>query len=72
MMLITGAMGVPFAYAESRSRRNYRLRVASGLISFGFEVFISHQIVFVNGPFTAYPDWTPRSHAATGGGNRGQ
>jgi hypothetical protein len=60
MMLITGAMGVPFAYAESRLRLSYCLRVASGLISFGFGVFIIYQIVFVNGLFTAYPDWTPR------------
>jgi high-affinity nickel permease len=60
MMLITGAMGAPFAYAENRSRLSHGLCVASGLISFGFGVFIIYQIVFVNGLFTAYPDWTPR------------
>ncbi len=60
MMLITGAMGAPFAYGENRSRLSHGLRVASGLISLGFGIFIVHQIVFVGGLFTAYPHWTPR------------
>ncbi len=60
MMLITGAMGAPFAYAENRSRLSHGLRVASGLMSLGFGIFIVYQIVFVSGLFTAYPDWTPR------------
>jgi High-affinity nickel-transport protein len=60
MMLITGAMGVPLAYAESRLRLSHCLRVASGLISFGFGFFIIYQIVFVSGLFSSHPDWTPR------------
>ena len=60
MMLITGAMGAPFAYAENRSRLSHGLRVGSGLISLGFGIFIVYQIVFVSGLFAAYPDWTPR------------
>jgi high-affinity nickel-transport protein len=60
MMLITGAMGAPFAYAEKRySRLNNGLRVASGLISVGFGLFIVYQIGFVSGLFTNHPQWTP-------------
>jgi hypothetical protein len=60
MMLITGAMGVPFAYAENRSRLRHGLRVASGLISLGFGLFIVYQIGFVSGLFTSHPNWIPR------------
>jgi len=60
MMLITGAMGVPFAYAESRSRLSHGLRVASGLISLGFGLLIVYQIGFVSGLFTSHPNWIPR------------
>jgi ABC-type nickel/cobalt efflux system permease component RcnA len=60
MMLITGAMGAPFAYAERRySRLNNALRIASGLISVGFGLFIVYQIGFVSGLFTNHPQWTP-------------
>jgi high-affinity nickel permease len=59
MMLITGAMGAPFAYAEKRWWLSRGLRVASGMISLGFGIFIVYQIVFVSGFFTAYPDWAP-------------
>jgi high-affinity nickel-transport protein len=60
MMLITGAMAAPFAHAENRSRLSHGLRVASGLLSFGFGIFIVYQIVFVNGVLTANPNWIPR------------
>jgi len=61
MMLITGAMGAPFTYADKRfSRLNDGLRVASGLISLGFGLFIVYQIGFVSGLFTNHPQWTPR------------
>lgn len=61
MMLITGAMVLPFAYADKRfSRLNQGLRVASGLISVGFGLFLVYQIGFVNGLFTGHPQWTPR------------
>ena len=61
MMLITGAMGAPFAYADKRfSRLSDGLRVASGLMSLGFGLFIVYQIGFVNGLFTNHPQWTPR------------
>lgn len=60
MMLITGVMGAPFAYAKSRSRLSNGLRIASGVISFGFGLFIVYQIGFVSGLFTNHPHWTLR------------
>jgi sulfite exporter TauE/SafE len=61
MMLITSAMGAPYAYAKNRSSRfNNGLRVASGLISLGFGLFIVYQIGFVAGLFNNHPQWTPR------------
>lgn len=61
MMLITGAMGAPFACVGGRhSRLNTGLRVASGLISLGFGLLIVYQISFVSGLFTNHPAWTPR------------
>ena len=61
MMLITAAIGVPFAYAGKMSLRlNWGIRVASGLISLGFGLFLAYQIGFVSGLFTGHPQWTPR------------
>jgi high-affinity nickel-transport protein len=61
MMLITGAMVLPFAYADNRfARLNHGLRVASGLISIAFGLFLVYEIGFVNGLFTSHPQWTPR------------
>jgi high-affinity nickel permease len=60
MMLITGAMVLPFAYANSRFERlNRGLRVASGLISVAFGIFVICEIGFVNGLFTSHPHWVP-------------
>ena len=60
MMLITGVMGAPFAYTKSRSRLSSGLRIISGLISFGFGLFIVYQIGFVSGLFANHPVWIPR------------
>jgi high-affinity nickel permease len=61
MMLITGAMVLPFAYADKRfARLNQGLRVASGVISVAFGLFLVYEIGFVNGLFTSHPQWTPR------------
>jgi ABC-type nickel/cobalt efflux system permease component RcnA len=61
MALITGAMVLPFAYADKRfARLNQGLRVASGLISVVFGLFLVYEIGFVNGLFTSHPQWTPR------------
>jgi ABC-type nickel/cobalt efflux system permease component RcnA len=61
MMLITGALVLPFAFSNARfSRLNWRLRVVSGLISVGFGLFVVYEIGFVNGLFTSNPQWIPR------------
>ena len=61
MMLVTGAMVLPFAYAGVRfARLNQGLRVASGLISVAFGLFLVYELGFVNGLFTSHPHWTPR------------
>jgi ABC-type nickel/cobalt efflux system permease component RcnA len=60
MMLITMILGAPFAYTGKRFvGLNRGLAVASGLISLAFGVFITFQIGFVDGLFTAHPHWTP-------------
>jgi len=60
MMLITGALAVPFAVSSRRfARLNSGLRVASGLVSMGFGLFIVYEIGIVNGLFTGNPQWTP-------------
>jgi len=60
MMVITMLLGVPFAYSGQRfANFNRGLGVASGLISIAFGLFITFQIGFVDGLFTAHPHWTP-------------
>ena len=60
MMVITMMMGVPFAYTGKRfANFNRGLGVASGVISVLFGLFITFQIGFVDGLFTAHPSWTP-------------
>jgi ABC-type nickel/cobalt efflux system permease component RcnA len=61
MMLITAAVGAVVAYASSRSARIERyLRVASGLLSLGFGLFLAYQIAVVDGLITGYPDAMPQ------------
>jgi ABC-type nickel/cobalt efflux system permease component RcnA len=60
MMLITMVIGLPFAYTGKRFENfNRGLGVASGMISVAFGLFITFQIGFVDGLFTANPHWTP-------------
>lgn len=61
MALVTAAIALPAAYANARVDRMQRsLRFASGLLSAGFGLYLGHQIGFVNGLFTATPQWTPK------------
>ncbi len=61
MMLVTAAIAAPFAFAAQRLGGLTRyLRVASGLLSLGFGLFLVYQIGFVNGLFTGQPHWTPK------------
>ena len=61
MMLITAALAAPFAFSWSRLPRfNWQLRVASGLISFGFGLLLIYQIGFADGVlFAASPARQP-------------
>lgn len=61
MMLITLIIAAPMAYASRRVTYVERhLRVASGLLSLGFGLFLVYQIGFVNGLFTGHAVWTPK------------
>jgi ABC-type nickel/cobalt efflux system permease component RcnA len=61
MMLITAAIGAVVAYASSRSTSvEHYLRVASGLLSLGFGLFLVYQIAVVDGLITGYPDAMPQ------------
>ncbi len=60
MMLITAAIAAPFAYTAARFEGvNRHLRLATGLLSLGFGLFLVYQIGFVDGLFTGNPRWTP-------------
>jgi high-affinity nickel-transport protein len=62
MMLITLILSVPFAFtAINLLKFNWRLRVASGLVSFVFGVVLIYGIGFAEGGlFTDAPIWEPR------------
>jgi high-affinity nickel-transport protein len=61
MMLITAAIGLPFAYTASRFAVVHRyLGVASGLLSLGLGLFLAFQIGLSDGLFTGTPQWAPR------------
>jgi hypothetical protein len=60
MMVITGAMVLPFVYAGTKfSRINQGMRIASGLVSVAFGLFLVYEIGIVNGLFTNHPQWIP-------------
>ena len=61
MMLITLVLSAPFALTSGALPRfNWQLRVASGLVSFGFGLFIVYDIGFADGGlFTPNPSWVP-------------
>jgi len=59
MMLITAAIGAPFAYTAAHlGGLNRYLGLVSGLLSLGFGLFLAYQIGFVHGLFTDHPRWT--------------
>jgi high-affinity nickel-transport protein len=61
MMLITVAIAAPFSYSIERFPRfNAYLRVASGLLSLGFGLFLIYYIGYVDGLFTDNPKWSPK------------
>jgi high-affinity nickel-transport protein len=62
MMLITLILSAPFVFtAVNLPKFNWRLRVASGLVSFVFGVILIYGIGFAEGGlFTDAPTWDPR------------
>jgi high-affinity nickel-transport protein len=61
MMLMTAAIVLPFAYTGKQfARLNDGLRIASGVLSLGFGLFIAYRIGVVDGLFAGHPRWTPQ------------
>lgn len=61
MMTITMIIALPAALTSARfgSVQRY-LRLASGVASIAFGLFLVHQVGFVDGLFTANPVWSPK------------
>jgi high-affinity nickel-transport protein len=60
MMLITAALALPFSFAGHKfAWLNRTFVVGSGLLSFGFGLFVCYRTGFVSGLFTNHPHWTP-------------
>jgi hypothetical protein len=60
MMLVTVSIAAPSLIATRRfAGMNRTLRIASGVASIGFGLFLVHRIGFVDGLFTTAPAWTP-------------
>jgi hypothetical protein len=60
MLLVTVSIAAPALFAARRfAGMNRTLRIASGMVSIGFGLFLAHRIGFVDGLFTATPEWTP-------------
>jgi hypothetical protein len=61
MGLITTAIAMPFMVAAERlSWMHQSLVTGSGLLSFGFGVFLAYQLGIVDHLFSTAPIWTPR------------
>jgi high-affinity nickel-transport protein len=61
MMVITAAIGLPFAYTASRFATVHRyLGLASGVLSLAFGLFLAYQIGVGDGLFSSAPQWTAR------------
>ncbi len=61
MALITAGIAAPAALTPARFPGAPRyLRLASGLASIAFGLFLVHRVGFVDGLFTSTPHWTPQ------------
>jgi High-affinity nickel-transport protein len=61
MLLITASIAAPSLLAVHRfAGLNHKLRIASGLASIAFGLFLAHRIGFVDGLFSQMPVWTPQ------------
>jgi len=60
MMLITILIALPLSFAGFRFVwLNRALVTGSGIVSLAFGLFVCYQIGFVNGLFSAHPNWKP-------------
>jgi high-affinity nickel permease len=60
MMLITSVIALPFSVVGYRfAWLNRSLIIGSGVVSVAFGLFVCYQIGFVDGLFTAHPNWKP-------------
>jgi hypothetical protein len=60
MLLVTVSIAAPSLFATRRFAGMHRtLRIASGVVSIAFGLFLAHRIGFVDGLFTTAPVWTP-------------
>ena len=60
MVVVTALMAAPAVLAKRRMERFDRgLRLATGVLSIAFGVFLAHQII-TSGLFGSSPNWTPR------------
>jgi len=61
MMLVTASIAAPSLFAVKRfAGMNRTLRIASEMASIGFGLLLVHRIGFVDGLFTAAPQWVAR------------
>jgi high-affinity nickel-transport protein len=61
MMLVTGLVAWPFAYASRRLEGWQRgLRLASGVVSLAFGLLVAYRMGIANGLFGPNPTWIPR------------
>jgi len=61
MMLITCALAAPFAWSSSRlPHLNRQLRLAAGLLSCAFGLFLIYETGFTPGGLFAPPPWAPQ------------
>ncbi len=61
MMLMTTVIAVPFTRTNPRfARLGGDFRIASGVISLAFGLFVAYRIGLVDGLFTGNAQWTPR------------
>ncbi len=61
MVLVTAAVGIPFAASGSQFERLHRtLRIATGALSVAFGLIIAYKIGVVDGLFAGDPRWDPR------------
>ena len=60
MMMITSIIALPFSFTGYRfAWLNRALVTGSGIVSLAFGLFVCYQIGFVDGLFTAHPNWKP-------------